>query len=351
MRVLIVGIIVLAISVAGVSTYLIKSFSGEENIQKLEEQAKVKVFKVLVAAKDLQIGVPITAADLSWQPWPEDALNNEFIVTDDEEQEAEKMEEFVGGITRHVIKTGEPMLVSKMFKREGGGLMSGMLESGMGAVAVQVNALTSAAGFILPGDYVDVVMTHEKAKAIIKKMGKNKDKNNDNEGATVDIPKVLATVSETILHNVHVVATNQAVTGPEKGNAVVSSTITLEVTPKQAQILTTAATMGKLSLVLLSLEKGGEKPTELSYTTDVEVSPFLQNLDKILTEHENKQRAREALEQEQKAIQQEQKALQKEQEALQKEQEAKKAAKTATRVARKPVAKPKPVIKKKPIRI
>ena len=137
MRVLIVGIIVLAISVAGVSTYLIKRFSGEKNIQELEKEAK-KSFKVLVAVKDIKIGAPITNEDLRWQAWAEEALNKDFITVDQETQEAEKKKEFVGAVARANFMKSEPIIPGKIFKREAAGFLSGMLGSGMRAVSVNV---------------------------------------------------------------------------------------------------------------------------------------------------------------------------------------------------------------------
>ena len=272
MRVLIVGIIVLAISVAGVSTYLIKRFSGEKNIQELEKEAK-KSFKVLVAVKDIKIGAPITNEDLRWQAWAEEALNKDFITVDQETQEAEKKKEFVGAVARANFMKSEPIIPGKIFKREAAGFLSGMLGSGMRAVSVNVTPTSGASGFILPGDYVDVVLTHSKIREEVKKRTKD------------DLTSpllILSTATEVILKNIRVIAIGSLVGAVEKSTTAVGKTATLELTPKQAEIVTTAVSMGNLSLFLRSLERSADEGPPTSYTTDVEVSPFLSNIIKIL---------------------------------------------------------------------
>ena len=66
MKLLIVGLVVLALSVAGVSTYLIRSFSGEENIEGLQQEAQTQA-KVLVAARPIRPGEAVTPGSLAWQ--------------------------------------------------------------------------------------------------------------------------------------------------------------------------------------------------------------------------------------------------------------------------------------------
>ncbi len=276
MRVLIVGIIVLAVSVAGVSTYLIKSFSGEENLGELEREAKPKVYKVLIVNKDLQVGAPVSAGDLEWQVWAQEVLNKEFIVVDREEQEQEKMMEFAGGVTKYTFKKGEPVLVSKLFKRENAGFMAGMLGSGMRAVSVPVSATTAASGFIMPGDYVDVALTHSLIKGAINK------RQSSLPGRKAPL-FILSNATEIILSNIRIIAIGAAVQSGEQKTSK-GATATLELTPKQALIITTAGRMGSLSLILRSLERSENEVPDIFYATDVEASPFLSNIDKILEE-------------------------------------------------------------------
>jgi pilus assembly protein CpaB len=92
------------------------------------------------------------------------------------------------------------------------------------------SAATAAGGFILPGDHVDVVMTHQL------------------EGAGGG--KKFA--SDTVLKNVRVLAIDQTTGAPKEGTSVVGATATLEVNSKQAEVLALSKAQGDLSLVLRS---------------------------------------------------------------------------------------------------
>ncbi|MCH8237213.1 MAG: Flp pilus assembly protein CpaB [Proteobacteria bacterium] len=275
MKILIVGIIVLALAVAGVSTYLIQTFSGEANIEELQKEALKPKIRVLVATKELRPGQKLGPDNLEWQYWVDESLNPKYIVVEKDEEESGKMEEFTGSVVRNIIHEGEPILGSKVFKSEGAGFLAGVLESGMRAVTFTVGATTGSAGFILPGDRVDILLTHNKVKAAIARVNKGK-KKKDNEPLVV-----LSNATETIVRNLKVLAINAFVDFVE-GNNIPAKNVTLELTPKQAELLITARTMGKLSVVLRSLETPEGETEELTYTSDVEVSPFIQNLNKIL---------------------------------------------------------------------
>jgi pilus assembly protein CpaB len=169
MRVLIVGLLVLALGVAGVSTYLIQRFSGEEKLDELNKQAKAKTFKVLVATKPIASGSKIILDVVAWQGWEEKSLNKKFIVVDDEKQQKKRLDQFIGSIARRDIMVGEPILAEKLFKRQGAGFMAGAIQEGMRAVSIKVTAATATSGFVFPGDSVDIILTHNKASEAVKK--------------------------------------------------------------------------------------------------------------------------------------------------------------------------------------
>lgn len=284
MRVLIVGIVVLALAVAGVSTYLIKTFGSKEKVAELKKEAEKPKIRVLIATKKMTTGDVLRPDAMAWQPWVEEALNARFISVTKEEDEAKKVKELAGQIVRAPIEVGEPILASKLFKRDKAGLLAGVLDSGMRAVSFSVSPDTASAGFILPGDHVDVLLTHSKAREALQREAQKTTKKGEKPPLLV-----LQQTTETILKDVRVIAVNQATTPPAEGAAAVpTQTITLELTPKQAEMLITARAMGRLSLVLRSLQKGPSDTRRLPFTTDVEVSPFLRNMDEILAEEEKK---------------------------------------------------------------
>ncbi len=289
MRVLIVGIIVLALAVAVVSTYLIKTFGSEEKVAELKKEAEKPKIRVLIATKSMRVGDVLRADAMTWQPWVEEALNAQFVAVTKDEDAAKKIQDFTGGVVRQPIQVGEPILASKVFKREKAGLLSGVLDPNMRAVSFSVSPDTGAAGFILPGDRVDVLLTHSKAQEALQKKMKPGPRD----------PKtpifVLQQATETILRNVRVIAINQTTTAPAEGApAIPTQTVTLELTPKEAELLITARNMGRLSMVLRSLQETAEDTKRRAFTTDVEVSPMLSGLDDILAEQEAQSREAEA---------------------------------------------------------
>ena len=134
MKLLIVGILFLALAVAGVSTYLNRSFSGEENIEELQKEAITERL-VLVAAKSIHPGEMVVEGFLQWVVWSKDALNEKFIVVDNEDEGEKRIKDFAGGIARRLIIQGEPILAEKIFKSGTAAFMSGRLKSGMRAVS------------------------------------------------------------------------------------------------------------------------------------------------------------------------------------------------------------------------
>ncbi|HEX9701425.1 MAG TPA: Flp pilus assembly protein CpaB [Rhodospirillales bacterium] len=292
MRVLIVGIIVLALAVAGVSTYLIRSFGSKDKVAELQKQAEKPKIRVLIATKPLKPGDTLKPDTMAWQAWVEEALNPQFISVTKADEEGKKLKDMTGRVVRFAINVGEPILQSKTFKRDNAGFLAGTLKSGMRAVAFSVSANTASAGFILPNDRVDILLTHDKAASAVQK--RQKGSAAGDPGAPL---LVLSQTTETILRDVRVLAIDQALsTLPEQKAIPNTRTITLELTPKQAELLTTARAMGKLSLVLRSLEAGKPDDRKILFTTDVEVSPFLSNLNEIL-EEQKEMRERELAEQ------------------------------------------------------
>lgn len=293
MKVLIVGILVLALAVAGVSTYLIQTFSGERNIEELQKEAQKPKIRVLIAARRLNPGETLRPGAMAWQAWVDEAMNPLFTVVENDDQQAQELKEFTGATVRRLIYEGEPILASKVFKSENAGFLAGRLEGGKRAVSFAISPTTGVSGFILPGDRVDILLTHDKVIKELRKKEKLQGK------ADPDAPlMVIKQTTETIMRNVRVLAINQVVMHPSEGIAMTGNTVTFELTPKQAEVLVTARTMGTLSLALRSLEPGKDElaakadPKKLSYTTDVEVSPFLSNINAIMEERKKAQEAR-----------------------------------------------------------
>lgn len=192
--------------------------------------AAAPVEHVLVAAADLASGTRIDAAALRWQPWPRDALNDNYIT---QSAKPDATEAFVGMAVRSPVFGGEPVHPGK-FAPSDAGLLSGMLSEGSRAVAVRISADTTAGGLILPNDRVDVLHT---------RVWQGADGQPD-------------AASRAILRKVRVLAIDQTVDA-ETGS-VVGKTATLELSPEEAETIVAAEAAGAITLALRSVNDADE---------------------------------------------------------------------------------------------
>lgn len=187
--------------------------------------------RVLVAKRALTAGTIITADALGFQPWPTELVKDAYFI----EGEAD-MNKLLGTVVRFPITAGEPVTQGTLVAPGDRGFLAAALGPGMRAVTVPVSAMTGVAGFVFPGDRVDLVLTQTV------------------EGDNDSTPLKAA---ETVLRNLRVLATDQTTeqTTDENGKTVVRAfrTVTLEVTPKIAEKIAVAQTIGQLSLVLRSI--------------------------------------------------------------------------------------------------
>lgn len=200
--------------------------------------AALETVDVLVAATDIQVGQTISGGELRWQTWPTASAGSNFIRRSDQ---PDAINQLAGSIARSPFFAGEPIREARLIKAKGSGYMAAILPSGMRAVSTDVTPETGAAGFILPNDRVDVILSRRDREA--------------EKAAGVEVH-----TSETILSNVRVLAIDQNV--EEKGGqrVVVGKTVTLELTQRQAETLVMSRTQGQLSLALRSLvDASGDK--------------------------------------------------------------------------------------------
>ena len=185
--------------------------------------------RILVAKRDVPAGKFVDAAtDLDWVEPKGDVNETEVI-----RESVSKKSEFNGGVLRRALKAGKPVAPDEITKAGDGGFLSAVLEPGMRAVAIAVTATTGAAGFIAPGDRVDLIVTHR------IKTGRSEAGGED------------TVVSETFVRDVRVVAVDQSLNTPEN-KAAIAKNVTVEVNESQAEQIAVAIEMGKISLALRS---------------------------------------------------------------------------------------------------
>jgi Flp pilus assembly protein CpaB len=143
--------------------------------------------------------------------------------------------DLIGTVVRNEITAGQPITHGSLIKPGERGFLAAALGPGMRAVTVSVSSTSGVAGFVFPGDRVDIVLTQAVSGG--------------GEGPPLK-------VSETVIQNARVLATDQRMSAQgEDGKAVVQnfSTVTLEATPKIAEKIAVASTIGQLSLSLRSI--------------------------------------------------------------------------------------------------
>ncbi len=196
----------------------------------------IDTVEILVAKDDIQLGQSINAQNMHWQIWPTQAASPVFI------RRAEKpdaIEQFTGAIARAPFVAGEPLRESKLIKANGSGYMAAVLDKGMRAVSTEISPETGAGGFILPNDRVDVILSR-------------RDRDAEKSGSTESHS------SDTILVNIRVLAIDQTLGEKDGQKVVIGKTATLELAPRQAEMLALSRQLGTLSLTLRSLADAGE---------------------------------------------------------------------------------------------
>ena len=224
-------LLVSALAIAAVTAVMAKNmFTGASAPQ--AEAAVVAGPEVLVATRALPVGTIIDAEALRYQAWPEGLVQPAYYIKG---QAGAQPQDLLGTVVRNEITAGQPITQGALVKPGERGFLAAALGPGMRAVTVPVNSTSSVAGFVFPGDRVDIMLTHEVAGG--------------GEGQPLR-------VSETILRNMRVLATNQRTTSTNaegKVEMVEIETVTLEATPRIAEKIAVAQTIGKLSLSLRPL--------------------------------------------------------------------------------------------------
>jgi pilus assembly protein CpaB len=207
----------------------------EMRMRSLNAQKKpITTRTIVVASKPLRFGHELTAQNLREMEWPDDALPNGSFA---------KIPDLLSAGKRVVlspIEVNEPVLATKVTGAGQRATLSSVLRDGLKAFTVRVNDVDGVAGFVLPGDRVDVALTRQV----------------DKNAATTDV----------VLQNARVLAIDQIADERAEKPSVVKA-VTLEVNVVGAQKLSLAASVGTLSLML---RKAGE--TNAEYTRRVTLS-------------------------------------------------------------------------------
>lgn len=235
-------LVVLALGLAGATAFTIKSwletqrqhFARQVQPRDREpEKEPTRTVNVLVAVADMSPGQFIRPESLRWQAWPEGTMPPAYVV-----EGRRALQDFVGAVVRHPLAAGEPVTEGKVVTPGNSGFLAAVLSPGMRAASVAVNITSGISGFIFPGDRVDVILTHDLPA-------------NESAGAGAGSTR---RASVTMLTDLRVLAIDQRI-DQRATEPAVARTTTLEVTPRQGEMLAVAAETGRLTLSLRSLAR------------------------------------------------------------------------------------------------
>src|SRR6202521_2032062 len=223
-------VLVVAVAAGGLAAYLARGPSQQEPAAPAPA-VQIETVEILVAKADITMGQVVSSQDIQWQIWPAAAASPNFVRKTDR---PEAIQQLSGAIARTPFVVGEPIREAKLIKANGSGFLAAMLPSGMRAVSTEISPETGAGGFILPNDHVDVILSRRDRESE-KRTG------------------VEAHTTETILTNVRILAIDQAIEEKNGQKVVVGKVATLELTPRQVEMLALSRQLGTLSLALRSL--------------------------------------------------------------------------------------------------
>lgn len=214
--------------IAGFFAFRLVLSGGSSEPVVVEQQVQQDIEKVLVAKKDVGFGEKLKSSDLVWTDWPKEAIPAGAVV---QRGNSKKKGELEGRVARVPIFKGEPIRPERLINSDKGFLAT-ILPKGKRAIAVGVEAETTAGGFILPGDKVDVILTVR-----------------TDAGAK----------SDTILENIKVLAIDATTAGEQdKKNLSPKRTATLELTLVQSEIVAQSQQIGTIALALRSAEDSAD---------------------------------------------------------------------------------------------
>jgi pilus assembly protein CpaB len=305
---------VIAFVLAGAAAFLVKVFlERQAQPVAVQEDTPKGVAQVLVASRTINPGEILTAKDVTWAEWPKSLVEermideNEFVVPsatvpptqvgivvragEDEpakktEGDAEKQSAssgpadsaIIGAVARRRIFANEPISPDQLIQRGDRSVGSAVVSPGMRAVSIPIKAATASGGFIVPGDYVDVMLSIEWKIEGVDENGRKLPK-----GTPLMLPdgdQMVEVTTETVLRNVKVLGIDQSLGhNAEDGPADLGKTATLEVSVGDTERLLTAAKLGSIALVLRSMVVEPSPQDEVdafedpfNFTTDVATS-------------------------------------------------------------------------------
>jgi pilus assembly protein CpaB len=194
----------------------------------VREEVQTDTTQVLVARNEIGLGQTTGPDSFRWQDWPQNAVGPGYVQRKDRPNAAKDLE---GSVARAPLLPGEPVTAAKLVRAGEGGVLAAILPAGMRAISTRIKEETGVGRLILPNDHVDVILTR-----------RLRGRTGGDDHAT-----------DTLFRNVRVLAIGQLIEAKEGKKLAEGNTATLELTPRQTELLAQANSMGEISLALRSI--------------------------------------------------------------------------------------------------
>ena len=268
------GGLIAAIVFAAIAAIIVLKMSsgGEQVVANAGTPQEIKGIRIYVAKTAIPIGSAITDDMIDAQPWPEHLALEGFI------KKKEGENGITGMVARAPFQQGEPIIQSKLANPNDPNFLAGDLPKGMRVVSIPLNEVDGVAGFVFPGDHVDLIYTHEVEKWVDAPDGTPRSSTSSFRTSFTSSgkgpEKVKQTITETLLTNVKVLAVDQRSSNvgsrDTKGNLIIPKSASIMVSQADAQRVRLAQKTGTVSLSLRSLaDKESADPLILTEEKDI----------------------------------------------------------------------------------
>jgi pilus assembly protein CpaB len=213
-----IAVVLVAVAVAGLASLVVVKVVGGSTPRETKQIGTVLVW---AASRDLPVGVMLQGSDVTAVQWPGSIPQGSAQKTGD-------VCPWVGRGVMTRIFQNEPIVEARLAPKGAGAGLAATIPVGFRAVAVRVDEIVGVAGFVVPGQRVDVLIA----------------------GAPPNAPMGVGTLSKTLLQNVQVLSAGQNLERDPEGKPISVTVVNLLVKPEDAEILTLATKETKVQLVL-----------------------------------------------------------------------------------------------------
>jgi pilus assembly protein CpaB len=261
MRIIIICSVALIVAVS-TGYYLLQEMRPAPQLAMTAEVEAPRSTEVLVPAVQLTAGTILRAEHLTTIGIADAEITPEMVKADEEGRTL-----LIGSVARQPLPRGVPIARSATVHPGERGFLAAVLPKGKRAISIPISETAGISGLVQPGDRVDIILTYSIS------------------GGDIDAERDVK-ASETVMANLRVLALDQRLGASQQiqeasGNVApvpVARTATLEVTPRQAEMITLATTLGTLSMVLNSVRDGGDPEVAEGEDAPAPASPLEQAL-------------------------------------------------------------------------